>query len=126
MVIRRFKFLSAQYWPRVGAKAQENYQNLRLCFKPAHGPRVALSQSECASKLSRKLFVAARVYLECSDRKGWWPMKNSNDSLFGFALAVVALVALLTVSHSWERSVSPLTVAYSKVSELGLRVSMHR
>jgi hypothetical protein len=53
-------------------------------------------------------------------------MKNSNDSLFGFALAVVALVALLTVSHSWERSVSPLTVAYSKVSELGLRVSMHR
>jgi hypothetical protein len=77
-------------------------------------------------KLSRKLFVAARVYEECSDRKGWWPMKNSNDSLFGFALAVVALVALLTVSHSWERSVSPLTVTSSKVSELGLRVSMQR
>jgi len=53
-------------------------------------------------------------------------MKNSNDSLFGFALAVVALVALLTVSHSWERSVSPLGGTYSKVSELGLRFSMHR
>jgi hypothetical protein len=53
-------------------------------------------------------------------------MKNSNDSLFGFALAVVALVALLTVSHSWERSVSPLTVTQASVSELGLRVSMRR
>lgn len=53
-------------------------------------------------------------------------MKNSNDSLFGFALAVVALVALLTVSHSWERSVSPLTVTHAKVSDLGLRVSMQR
>jgi hypothetical protein len=77
-------------------------------------------------KLSRKLFVVARVYEECWIEKGWWPMKNSNDSLFGFALAVVALVALLTVSHSWERSVSPLTVTNSKVSELGLRVSMQR
>ena len=53
-------------------------------------------------------------------------MKNSNDSLFGFALAVVALVALLTVSHSWERSASRLSVTDSKVSELGLRFSMHR
>ncbi|MGZ9263027.1 MAG: hypothetical protein ACXW6V_26465 [Candidatus Binatia bacterium] len=53
-------------------------------------------------------------------------MNNSNDSLFGFALAVVALVALLTVSHSWERSVSPLTVTQSSVSELGLRLSMQR
>lgn len=53
-------------------------------------------------------------------------MKNSNDSLFGFALAIVALVALLTVSHSWERSVSPLTIPQSSVSELGLRVSMRR
>ncbi|MGZ8467082.1 MAG: hypothetical protein ACXWXT_16185 [Candidatus Binatia bacterium] len=53
-------------------------------------------------------------------------MNNSNDSLFGFALAVIALVALLTVSHSWERSVSPLTVTQSSVSEFGLRVSMQR
>jgi hypothetical protein len=53
-------------------------------------------------------------------------MKNSNDSLFGFALTVVALVALLTVSHSWERSVSPLTVTQSSVSELRLRLSMQR
>jgi hypothetical protein len=53
-------------------------------------------------------------------------MNNSNDSLFGFALAVVALVALLTVSHSWERSMSPLTVTQSSVSDLGLRVAMQR
>ena len=53
-------------------------------------------------------------------------MNNSNDSLFGFALAIVALVALLTVSHSWERSMSPLTVTQSSVSDLGLRVSMQR
>ncbi|MGZ9215332.1 MAG: hypothetical protein ACXW53_25860, partial [Candidatus Binatia bacterium] len=94
-------FLAAQYWPPVGAKAQENYQNLRLCCKLTRGPRVALGRSQRASNPNRNCFVAARVYLECSDRKGWCPMNNSNDSLFGFALAVIALVALLTVSHSW-------------------------
>lgn len=51
--------------------------------------------------------------------------KTSNDSIFGLLLAIVALVALLTVSESADRTASPLS-SQASVSNLGLRVSMHR
>ena len=53
-------------------------------------------------------------------------MKNSCESLFGVGLAILALLILLTVNQSWETSRSPLADSKSSVTELGLRVSMHR
>ena len=53
-------------------------------------------------------------------------MKNSCESLFGVGLAIVALVALLTVTQSSESSSVRLSDSKASVSELGLRVSMQR
>ena len=53
-------------------------------------------------------------------------MKNSCESLFGVGLAILALLMLLTVDQSWEFSASPVSDANSRVTELGLRVSMQR
>jgi hypothetical protein len=54
------------------------------------------------------------------------PMKNSCESLFGVALAIIALLILLTVNQSWESFRSPLSDSKSSVTDLGLRVSMQR
>ena len=53
-------------------------------------------------------------------------MKNPCESLFGVGLAILALVILLTVNQSWETSRSALADSRSSVTELGLRLSMHR
>lgn len=53
-------------------------------------------------------------------------MKNSCESLFGVGLAIVALLMLLTVTHSWETSPSPLRDSKISVSEVGLRTAMQR
>jgi hypothetical protein len=53
-------------------------------------------------------------------------MKSSCESLFGLGLAIVALLTLLTVNQSWEKSHSPLSDNQSSVTDLGLRFSMQR
>lgn len=53
-------------------------------------------------------------------------MKDSCESLFGVGLALLALLMLLTVTHSWETSPSALTDSKVSVSELGLRTAMQR
>lgn len=53
-------------------------------------------------------------------------MNNSCESLFGVGLALLALLMLLTVTHSWESSPAPLADSKVSVSELGLRTAMQR
>jgi len=75
----------------------------------------------------QRLTIYCRLRLsEVFGSKREMPMKSSCESLFGVALAILALLTLLSVNRSWESAPPPLSEAKSSVTDLGLRVSMQR